>query len=321
MSVAVDVPDLVVVSLPANASPAILEALNRLRGEATSVGFEVRLVDAATVPAGLGASTRAWAGLRAAAVVGFARPDAAGAAHALDVTFVDRGSGKISVAHLTAGDVDDAPERADVIIAVRAVDFIRARMFDTLADRRIEAVTPPPPAPPPPRRFHLAGGMALLGTPAGFSPAVAVHLAMGYQPVRWLRLGASALGLGSEPQRTTTGGRVRLDQRFLGAGATALLPAWRHLQPMLDLTGGEYWIVVRGDATPPFSGQTTTLSSPGVLASAGLAIGILPALAIEIRGGVLWLQSAVEVQGVPDVRLGSLGRPVWLGGVTLAASF
>ena len=41
-------PALVVVALPAEADPAILEALHRLRGEATSVGFEVRLVGPAT---------------------------------------------------------------------------------------------------------------------------------------------------------------------------------------------------------------------------------------------------------------------------------
>jgi hypothetical protein len=315
-------PDLVVVTLPANASPAILEALNRLRGEATSVGFEVRLVDAATLPAATATDGSAFAGLRAAAVVGFARAGDTGAPHSLDVTFVDRGSGKISVAHLTADDVGDAPERADVIIAVRAVDFIRARMFDTLADRRVEPTsTPPAPAPPPARRFHLAGGMALLGTPTGFSPAVAAHLALGYQVASWLRLGASAFGLGSEPQLSTTGGRVRLDQRFLGAGATALLPAWHHVQPMFDVAGGEYWIVVRGDATPPLNGQAQTLSSPGLLAEVGLAIGLLPALALELRGGSLWLQSEVHVQGTPDVALGRLGRPLWLGGATLAASF
>jgi hypothetical protein len=43
-------PALVVVALPANANMAILEALNRLRGEATSVGFEVRFVETAANP-------------------------------------------------------------------------------------------------------------------------------------------------------------------------------------------------------------------------------------------------------------------------------
>ncbi len=316
-------PALVVVALPAEADPAILEALNRLRGEATSVGFEVRLVNPATESLTLEQLDRLWAGLRPAAVVSFARPDDAQAPRALDVTFRDRGSGKTSVAHLTAGEVVDVQERADVIIAVRAVDFIRARMFDTLAGRRPE----PAPLPPPPttvlrHRYHLAAGLAVLGTPSGFAPSFAARLAVGYRPSGWLRIGATAFGLGSEPQRESTAGRVGLDQRFVGADVTLLGPEWHRFAPMLEVGGGEYWVVVRGDGTLPNVGRTVTLSSPGVATSVALALGILPSLALELRGGALWLQSQVQVrvQGTNDTYLGNLGRPLWFGGVALAAS-
>ena len=311
-------PALVVVTLPANASPAILEALNRLRGEATSVGFEVRLVDPATTPAS--SSDSVWAGLRPAAVVGFGRPNDAQAPHALDVTFLNRSSGKTAVAHLTAGDLGDEPERADVIIAVRAVDFIRARMFDSLADRRVEPARSPPA---PVRRYHLSAGLALLGTPAGFAPSFAPRLAAGYRPAEWLRLGVSAFGLGSQPQRESTAGRVGLDQRFLGGDVSLLGHEWHRLQPMLELGGGEYWVVVRGDATPPDLGRTATRSSLGATTSVALAVHLLPALVLELRGGALWLQSQVQVlvQGTNDTYLGNLGRPLWFGGIGLAAIF
>lgn len=318
-------PALVVVALPAEADPAILEALHRLRGEATSVGFEVRLVGPATESLTLEQLDRLWAGLRPAAVVAFARPDEkAPAPRALDVTFRDRGSGKTSVAHLTAGELVDAQERADVIIAVRAVDFIRARMFDTLAGRRPEpAPPPPPPTTVPIRRYHLAAGLAVLGTPSGFAPSFAARLAVGYRPTGWLRIGATAFGLGSEPRRESTAGRVGLDQRFVGADVTLLGPLWRRFQPMLEVGGGEYWVVVRGDGTLPNVGRTVTLSSPGAATSVALALGILPSLALELRGGALWLQSQVQVrvQGTNDTYLGSLGRPLWFGGLVLAASY
>jgi hypothetical protein len=57
--------------------------------------------------------------------------------------------------------------------------------------------------------------------------------------------------------------------------------------------------------------------------SVALALDILPALALELRGGALWLQSQVQVrvQGTDDTYLGSLGRPIWFGGVALAATF
>jgi hypothetical protein len=318
-------PALVVVALPENANQAILEALNRLRGEAISVGFEVRLVDAATEAASLAQAGSLWAGLRPAAVVAFARPDdSVQAPHSLDVTFLDRASGKTSVAHLTAGDVADAQERADVIIAVRAVDFIRARMFDTLVGRRVA----PAPSPPPRedtrvRPYHLAAGVSVLGTPSGFTPSLAARIAVGYRPAKWLRVGASALGLGSKPQRESRVGKVSLDQRFLGLDLTLLGREWHRWQPMVELGGGEYWVVVQGEPTSPNVGKTVTLASPGAAASVGLALHILPYLALELRGGTLWLQSQVQVrvQGTDDTYLGSLGRPIWLGSVGLGASF
>ncbi len=314
-------PALVVVTLPANASPAILEALNRLRGEAISEGFEVRLVDPANAPATSGDGV--WAGLRPAAVVGFGRPNDAHAPHALDVTFLNRSRGKTAIAHLTADDIADEPERADVIIAVRAVDFIRARMFDTLADRRGEPVPSATPTSAPIRRFYVAAGIVLLGTPAGFAPAFAPRLAAGYRPAGWLRVGATAFGLGSEPYRESTAGRVGLDQRFVGAEVTLLGRVWHRFQPMLEVGGGEYWVAVRGEATAPNVGRTFTLTSPGAAMSVALALDILPALALELRGGALWLQSQVQVrvQGTDDTYLGSLGRPIWFGGVALAATF
>ncbi len=316
-------PALVVVALPANASRAILEALNRLRGEATSVGFEVRLVEAATESVSLAQLDTLSRGLRPAAVVAFARPDdITQAPHSLDVWFVDRASGKTSVAHLAAEIVADAGERADVIIAVRAVDFIRARMFDTLASRRVE---PAPARPPPeiarPRRYHLAAGFGALSTPSGFSPSLAAQIAVGFRLTGWLRVGATAIGLGTEPQRESSAGRVGLGQRFVGANLTLLGRPWHRLQPVLEIAGGEYWVVVRGTPTSPNLGWTVTRKSPGVASSLGLAVDILPYLALELRGGALLLQSQVRIYSTEDAYMGSLGRPIWFGGACLGASF
>jgi hypothetical protein len=304
-------PALVLVALPPNADPAILEALNRLRGEAMSVGFEVRLVDTGADPRVLDRLEGALAGLRPAAVVTVARPDPGQEGRGtLDVTFIDQSSGKISVAHFTAVEVADVQERGDVIIAVRAVDFIRARMFDALAGRRVPPA--PPPAPPPPpaprvRRYHVAAGVAVLGTPSGFAPSVAPRLAVGYWLAEWLRLGIMAEGLGSEPGRRSEAGQVRLDQRFLGAAVTLASPSWHRGRLLLDMGGGEYWVTAHGDATAPYVGRAITLSSPGALASAGLAIALWPHVAVELRGGTLWLHSEAHVSATEDIYLGSLG--------------
>jgi hypothetical protein len=47
----------------------------------------------------------------------------------------------------------------------------------------------------------------------------------------------------------------------------------------------------------------------------------VPHLALEVRGGTLWLQNEPRIKSSADTYLGSTGRPTWLGGVRLGASF
>ena len=315
-------PALVVVALPANANRAIVEALNRLRGEATSVGFEVRFVDAATESLSLAQLDSLSRGMGSAAVVAFADPEEnAWTAHSLDVWFMDRASGRTSVAHLTADQYADAADRGEVVLAVRAVDFIRARMFDTLAGRLVEPERTKPRAEiARVRRTYLAAGIGVLGGSSGFAPSVAPQIEVGYQLTDWVRIGASAFGLGTQPHVDGSNWRVSLDPRFVGASLILLGRAWHRLQPELEVGGGECWIRVRGDASLPKVGQTSTLSSPGAVVALGLAIEILPYLVLELRSGTLWLQSKARIS-TDDTYLGSLGQPSWSGSARLGASF
>jgi len=319
---------LVVVALPANATRAMSEALNRLRGEALAVGFEVRLVDSPTETLSLEQLENRSAGLKPAAVVAISRPGTSEtAAHTFDVWFLDRGSGKASVAHIDTGDIGDAPERADVVVAVRAVDFIRARMFEALTNRRGEppapapalAHPPPPPREAPIRRHDLAIGVAILGTPGGFAPSLALQLSAAFRPAPWLRLGFSAFGWGNKPERSVEVGTVRLEQRFVGAWVGLVGPTWHRLQPMVELGGGEHWLVARGEGKDNNLGLTKTLSSPAATIVAGLAVELLTPLSLEVRGGTLWLQSQDEVCAPDTTCFGTLGRPLWWGAMLLGA--
>ncbi len=310
----------VVVALPDNPTHAMREALNRLRGEAMAVGFEVRLVDATTEARSLTELDGVLAALRPAAVVAISRPaDATSPADALDVWFLDRASGKASLAHLDAGDVRDTPERAEVVVAVRAVDFIRARMFDTLASRRVVVTARPPPAADVVRRYDLAIGVALLGVGSGFAPALAPQIATAFRPTPWLRLGLTAFGLGSKPQQTTDVGTVNVDARFVGVWVGLLGPTWHRLRPAIEVGGGEHWLVARGDGKPPNVGLSRTLSSPALSAAAGLGIELAPYLTLELRGGTLWLQSQVEVCAPEGTCLGHVGGPLWWDSLLLGA--
>lgn len=317
---------LVVVALPANANRAMLEALNRLRGEAVSVGFEVRFVDAGAEVVTLAKLEELSRGLHPAAVVAFAGPveSASDSPRSLDVSFMDRASGKISVAHLSAGESPGGEARGDVIIAVRAVDFIRARMFDTLVDRRSEPTEAPlnaPPASVPSRRGYLLAGVNVLGTTTGFQPAITPILELGYRPIAWARISVLGFGLGTQPSMDSAAGSTSLDQRFVGLSATLLGSEWRHMQPTFALAGGEFWVTSHGVGRSGSQGQSITLSSPGALATLGLAFNLLPYCGLELRGGTLWLQDEPIINGTTDTYLGSLGRPTYLGGLYASASF
>jgi hypothetical protein len=316
-------PALVVVALPANANRAILEALNRLRGEAISVGFEVRFVDASTESMTLAQMDGLSRGLRSAAVVAFAGPESrAQTAHSLDVWFLDRASGKTSVAHLTADDLADAAGRSEVVLAVRAVDFIRARMFDTLAGRQVEPTRPQAqPEKARARKRYLAAGITVLGGTAGFPPALAPHLEVGYRLTDWGRVGATTFGFGTSPHNDGNSGQVSLDQRFVGASLTVFGRVWHRLQPTLEVGAGEFWIRVAGEPKSPNVGKAVTLSSPCANLAVGMTVNILPYLMLELRGGTLWLHSEAQIYSTADTYLGSVGRPTWFGSGAMGASF
>ena len=165
--------------------------------------------------------------------------------------------------------------------------------------------------------------MGVLGGSASFSPALAPQIEVGYRWSEWGRVGATAFGFGTSPHNDGSSGRVSLDPRFIGASLTVFGRAWHRLQPALEATWGEFWVRVRGESLSPglSQGQSSTLSSPGGSLSVGLAVNILPSLALELRAGTLWLQSQVKINSTEDTYLGSMGRPTWLGGARLGTSF
>jgi hypothetical protein len=313
---------LVVVALPANANHAIREALGRLGGEATSVGFDVRFVDAGTEAVSPDRLDGLGQGLRPAAVVAFSGSQTGEpAGHSLDVLFLDRTSGRTFVEHFVV-EGEEAEDRAEVIVAVRAVDFIRARMLDALV-RRAKAQVPIEPPPPAPRHrlAYAAGGALVLGTFSGFSPSVTPRLELGYEPAEWLRLSASGFGFGSRPSAESVAGEVDLEQRYVGASVTALAPSWHRLRAALELGGGAYWLRVRGMAKAPDANSTERLSSAAMVSAIGASWGLSRHLLVDVRAGALWLQQQAKVHGTERESLGTLGRPSWFASALVGAAY
>jgi len=317
----------IAVAIPEGQNSAMQEALNRLRGEALSVGFEVRFihVDTSLSPA-LQLETLA-PGPRTAAVVVFA--NAADATppevpvHQLDVWFLDRASGKTSGAHLHVS--DEEMDRADVVLAVRAVDFIRARMFDTLANRLATATPLPSPAPPQPvpalrDRVFVAGGLAVLGASSGFSPALLPYVEAGYQLRSWVRATVSAFGLGTRPTLQAQDGTLRIDQSFIGLGLTfTRWHLWQFL-PHAELGGGAYHVVAEGIANSGFQGQRIADWSLGGRAALGVTASLSRHFFFDVTAGTLWLTPEPRLYSLTTF-VASTGRPSWIGTALVGARF
>ena len=322
-------PAVIAVAIPEGENSAMQEALNRLRGEALSVGFEVHFIHADTPNTPAAQLEKLAPGPRTAAVVVFADQPAAVDAESgasgprqLDVWFLDRSSGKTSVAHLRVA--DEEMDRADVVIAVRAVDFIRARMFDTLAYRLATAKPPPSPVPPPPApaardRASLAGGLVVLATSSGFAPSFLPYLELGYQARSWVRVTGSAFGFGTSPQLQAQEGAVSIDQRFLGLGLAFSRWQWRRFSPHADLGGGAYQVVAEGIvATSGFQGHRITAWSLGVRACVGVTASLSRHFFFDLTAGTLWLVPEPRLYSVGTF-IASTGLPSWTGTALVGA--
>ncbi len=313
---------LIVVALPANANQAIREALTRLGGEATSVGFDVRFVEAGSETVSAEQLEGLRQGLRPAAVVAFSggKPGE-GPGHSLDVLFLDRTTGSTFVERFVVED-EGAEDRAEVIVAVRAVDFIRARMLDALV-RRARATAPrePPRAIARSQVVYAGLGLGVLGTWSGFVPSVAPRIEVGYTPAAWLRLGVSSFGFGSRPSAPSVAGEVDLDQRYLGANLTALSPSWHRLRAAVELGGGAYWMQVRGKPRSPGPSTRSHLWSAAMVSSVGASWAISRHLLFDLRAGALWLQREARVRGTEREALGTVGRPSWFATAIVGVAY
>lgn len=317
----------IAVIVPSAAKIPMVDALTRLRGEAVSVGFEIRLVESSLGVEPLGQLDIVAREIMPAAVVALVgKPDAerpeGASIEAIDVWFLDRTTGKTSVGHLS---VDEAAgDRADLVLAVRVVDFIRARMFDSLV--RNQALTrekrPPVAAHVPIGRRYLALGFLATGSFSGFSGAYLLHLEIGYGLRPWLRLSLGAGGFGTQPRKVTLAGAgsATLDESLGSALVTLMAPSWWRFVPYVQTGPSLFHLTVHGDGDSGYLGHDTEAWSPGWLTSAGFGVALTAHVALQVSGGALLLrrESQVFIAGKEAART---GRPAWLGNALLGVSF
>ncbi len=308
----------IAVIVPGAASSSMRDALSRLRGEADSVGFAIRIVES---PAGvdpLAELDSVASGMAPAAVVALVEQQPGQPLSAIDVWFLDRATGKRSVGHLMVG--SDAGDRAELALAVRVVDFIRARMFDSLVRASAK------PRPEPVRRHEIVGrnlaaaGALATGSFSGFATAVMPTIEVGYGLAAWLRLCVGAGGFGSNPRTEAAAGSATIDQKLLTLGLGLRARPWWRFFPTANTGLSALFLSVHGEGKPGYLGHDASSWSPGAFASAGVGVVVASHVVLQISAGGTLLLRQPRVF-INDVEVARTGRPAWLGNSSLGVTF
>jgi hypothetical protein len=317
----------IAVIVPSAANVPMVDALTRLRGEAVSVGFEIRLVESSLGMEPLGQLEIVAREIKPAAVVALVgkpneeRPEGA-SIEAIDVWFLDRTTGKTSIGHLSVD--EEAGDRADLVLAVRVVDFIRARMFDSLV--RNQALKREKRAPvaafAPVGRRHLALGILGTGSFSGFSPAYLPYVEIGYGLRPWLRLNLGAGGLGTQPSKVSLpgAGSATVDEALGMVSVSFVAPTWWRLAPFMQTGPSLFHVAVHGEGASGYLGHDPSAWSPGWFVSGGIEVVFVPHVVLRMSGGALLLLIEPKVY-IADHEVARTGRPTWLGSALLGVSF
>jgi hypothetical protein len=308
----------IVVLVPTAATPTLRDALGRLRGEAESVGFAMQLVESGEYANPTARMQEIAATDSPAAVVALVEREQADTLGAIDVWFLDCATGGSSLGHLLVE--SDAGDRAELLLAVRVVDFIRARMFDSLVRSSAKAQRKPLLHHEPLGRHFVAVGFGATGSfsglPTSFMPSIEAGL--GLRP--WLKLSIRAQGFGSKPRRENRMGSATIDEKLILLSANLRGRAWWRFFPSADLGVSALFLSGHGEGRPGYLGHDQSAWSQGLFATVGGGVVLGPHLQLLIAGGATMLRREAIIY-VNDSEVARTGRPAWLGNVALGVSF
>ena len=318
----------VVVELGA-ASEIMGEAARRTVAELRAEGFEVvtrRLEEPGAPQEGL-AAVAAEEG--AVAAVGMVAAEEGAAA---DIWVSDRATEKTLLRRVRADDVADA-ERPRVL-AIRAVELLRASFVEVLVPPHPKAPPrPPKPVPDdvrrfvePPRGGPLDGfgaqlGIALLTGFDGIGPAGGPSLKLSYvAPIGvGVRIGLTGPMFGAQAEGEL--GRAILRQEMVSA-SFLYAPAvdWAGFTPLIWAGGGFFHLDARGDLPPPRQGGHDEVWAGALELGAGIGYRLIPELMIvtDVAGVLTLPRAAVAISGET---IGRTGRPALVGTLGLALRF
>jgi hypothetical protein len=250
---------------PPNPSADVTQALTLLRGELLSVGVEVTTLNRKEARGSGEAASVTWLeDLAAKGANAIIDPIGDDALEAVDVWVVKTSPQRFEVTHVG---FDANSPRQPEILALRAVEALRAgflqmdwaarkRRHEAVPEPPRDVVSPPPQVPRPTERVALEAGAAGMMSLDGVGPALLPTVRAGWAARPWLLLQASAAGLGTRPQVTTSAGSARVAQDYALLGARLRLRSDQRVWPFLGLAVGALHTSVDGETGLGTSGHT-----------------------------------------------------------------
>ncbi len=317
----------VVLVRPLTAPPSVGEALARLRGELIAAGFQADVVElplGADVRASLERLAPPNAGGQAptalVAVVASADPSTA------ELWVIDRVTGKTVVRRVSAPAAE--PARVAEILAVRAVELLRASFLELAIAPPTEAAAPTPAAPAVERwatapleerdwTWAIEAGGGTAAAPGGpwnaFLPVARLEHAFGRRAC--VRVGFA--GLGTADRVSAPNGSADLTQTVLLAEMLFRFRRGRRLQPLISAGAGALRLAVDAHETAPY--QSVGGTRWGAAGDIGLG------LRVPLRRGRFEIGAEVHAllaQPYPTAQyfgqeIARAGRPTLLATLTL----
>jgi len=309
---------------PQSPSPAMAEAIVRMRGELISEGFQVEVMDGPK-----GDQSRSWLEQLAAArktdavvaVFGDESPDS------VEVWVVDQVTEKTVVRRIPfKPQYDLAPKT----FAIHALELLRASFLeiDLRPGRRPGETKSIPPAVvhfvdgerPASRggRFGIGiGGAAVIGF-GDIGPSILPVISLGWAIRPSLVVQVAVAGYGSHASVQVHAGSAQVAEEFALLGARYRFILGPHLRPAVSLAAGVLHTRAEGEATSLYQGREAALWS--FLLDGGIGIGV----ALTERFEVEFATHAQIAEPYPAIRFdGSVvatsSRPSLLCTLTLGA--
>jgi hypothetical protein len=322
----------VVLVSPETTGEVAAAMMTRLRGELRAASFEMDVVTISTEAPRRGTVEEAANQSGAIAALGIFF-----GAGRVEMWAADASAGRTLMQNLPLD--SGASDRRATVVAVKAVDLLKALLADIWNDPTATLPAPAPapaplaaatPAPTPevtevnisatetpaatpvaPDRFSITAGAGWLneGEISGWAPLVALSAAIGAGRLG-VRFTLSALG--PSVGVSAAAGSAQLAQQI---GLLELLVwsrEWHRLRGLLALGAGAHHLSIDSRGAAGFTGVNHDLWSATASAGGGVTLGVLHWLvvALDARAAENWPATTVQIDGTRTARI---GRPIlWL---------